>query len=197
MDLQNSVLKALQMVDAPVGTAMVLEQLHGPFATRQDNLKGVLLLRTHDDTARKLIDGTITLTLAGGVLEVHDLAICVLLAILGERIYPIYLDPRNPETVLALKQIIQREHVVLGAISAADQLGFHEYPLPPGNMFHMFANPPKNLKHWTSSQFACAVEAVTQAFKDDIEGLLASMYPPLSLAELQFGLNMDAASTLH
>lgn len=197
MDLNNSVLTALQLAKAPVGTSKFLENLYGPFATHQDNLKGVLLLRTHNDAARKLIDGLITLTLAGGLLGVGDLVICVLIVVLGERIYPIYLDPLNPETVLALKQVVQQEYVVLGAVSEADQLGFHKYPLPPANMFHLFANPPKGMKRWTPTQFTSAVEAVTQAFKGDIEGLLDSMHPRYSLAELRFGLNLQTDRPLH
>ena len=197
MDLQKSALKVVQMLGMREGTAMLLDSFHGPFPTHQDNLKVVLLLRTHDDVGRKLIDGSGTLTLVGGILEVHGLAICVLIVVLGERIYPIYLDPLDPDTVLAFKQIVRQESLFLGAVFESEQLPFREYALPLGGMFNMFANPPKNLKRWTPAQFARAVEAVKQAFDGDIEGLLASMYPPRSLAELQFGLNMDAASTLH
>ena len=197
MDLKNSVLPARQLAEAPVGTSKFFENLYGPFSTHQDNLRGVVLLRTHDDVARKLIDGLVTLTLAGGLLGVHDLVICVLIVVLGKRIYPIYLDPLNPETVLALKQVVQQEYVILGAISGADQLGFHKYPLPPENIFYLFANPPKGMKRWTPTQFTRAVKAVKQAFKGDIQGLLDSMHPRRSLAELHFGSDLQTDGPLH
>lgn len=197
MDPQKSALTVLQLLAAPVGSAMLLENLPGPFPTHQDNLKGVVLLRTHSDVARRLIDGSITLTLAGGILEVHDLAICLLIVALGGRIYPIYLDPLDPDTVLAMKQIVRQESLFLGAVFEGDQLPFSNYSLPSGGMFKMFTNPPKNLKRWTPSQFARAVDAVKQAFEGDIEGLLDSMYPKRSLAELRFGMNLQADSPLH
>ena len=197
MDLQKSVFKVLQMGPAPLGTAMLFDSFHGPFPTHQDNLRAVLLLRTHVDAGRKLVEGRGTIALVGGILEVHGLAICVLIVVLGERIYPIYLDPLDPDTVLAFKQIVRQESLFLGAVFEAEQLPFRQCALPSGGMFEMFANPPRNLKRWTPAQFARAVEAVKQAFAGDIEGLLDSMYPKRSLAELHFGANLQADSLLH
>lgn len=197
MDLQKSVLRVQQIGPTPVGTAMLLDNFRGPFPTHQDNLRAVLLLRTHVDAGRRLVEGSGTITLFGGILEVHGLAICVLIVVLGERIYPIYLDPLDPDTVLAFKQIVRQESLFLGAVFEAKELPFRQCALPSGGMFEMFANPPKNLKRWTPAQFARAVEAVQQTFDGDIEGLLDSMYPKCSLAELRFGANLQAGGLTH
>jgi len=197
MDHEKTALKVLQINEGPIGSAQLHESLFLPFTAPQDNLRGVLLLRVHEGVGRELISGTISVALAGGILKVHDVAICLLIAVLGDHIYPVYLDPRDQDTILAFKQIVRQESLFLGAIFDADQLPFRLYPLPSGGMFKMFANPPKNLKRWTPAQFARAVEAVKQAFDGDIEGLLASMYPKRSLAELRFGMNLQADSPLH
>ena len=190
MDLQKIALRVVQIEPAPVGTAMLLDSFHGPFPTHHDNLRAVLLLRTHVDAGRKLVEGSGTITFFGGILEVHGLAICVLIVVLGERIYPIYLDPLDPETVLVFKQIVRQESLFFGAVFEAKELPFSQCALPSSGMFEMFANPPRNLKRWTPAQFARSVEAVKQTFDGDIEGLLESMYPKHTLAELRCGQNL-------
>ncbi len=154
VDMEKTFLKIQQMTAAPVGSAHLVDNLYGASPTRDGNAIATLLLCTHKDAGKQLIDGSGVVALVGGILEVHDRAICVLIVVLGERIYPVFFNPLDEDTMRAFKQIVRQESLFLGAIFDADQLPFRLCPLPSGGMFKMFANPPKNLKRWTAEQFA-------------------------------------------
>lgn len=184
------------VVFGPVGASTLLARCPAPPGIGQPFMEGAVLLRAEDGTlaTQSFQDGQLAVML--GVFDVRDTLVCVVLAIVGEQYFPIYVNLRNEREAAPLRAMAKQGFAMLAVFDGTTGMAIGKHR-PPSNIFAQPFELLEEFEPWTEAQYRDARRAFELSFEDDLEGLAEAILSDANGAYPRSLLGMASCTGVH
>jgi len=166
--------EAKKVVFGPVRASIMLERFPTPSFMGRPFMEGVVMIRAAHGTVTEASLREASFGVIPGVFDLRDALVCVVLVVVGEQYFPIYVNLRDEREAGPLRVMARQGFAELFICDGSRGMA-NVQVRPPANMFAKIFEVLEDADAWTEAQYRDARKAFELSFEGDLGGLEAAI----------------------